>query len=111
MRRKLNISLLRNNLWEAAEELRDLLERLEQNPKLAEAEIKISFEHAFHHLSFAWNGRHATPKQYGEHGHLSDENFNRWSKLPRDLRSYSVPVKKRRPKSKSKSKRITKRTG
>lgn len=50
--------------------------------------------HAYHHLNFAWNVRHEKSSSYE---HLTDEQFNRWSKFPKEIEPYKVPVGKKKP--------------
>jgi hypothetical protein len=90
---RLNYPMLLQNLSEAREELEHLEQALQGPEPLSEAELRIGLEHALHHLSFAWNARRAGLER---HARLSDADFNRWSKLPRDLKPYSVPVRRRR---------------
>jgi len=45
------------------------------------------FEHAYHHLNFAWNIRHSPRKDYTN---LTDRDFNRWSKYPMEIEEYKL---------------------
>jgi hypothetical protein len=78
----LNYNVLLTNVREAREEL-DRIERdLAASPKPDEESLRVAFEHAFHHLNFAWNARRVRDEHYAQ---LSDEDFDRWSEFPGDL--------------------------
>jgi hypothetical protein len=87
---KLNYDLLRHHVAEAREELQDIEKELQAAAKPDEHALQVWFDHAFHHLNFAWNARRATKNQFGN---LTGENFNRWSKLPRDINVTKVDVR------------------
>jgi hypothetical protein len=67
---------------EAREELQRIEKQLQTARKPPEAELEVLLAHAFHHLNFAWNGRRATDAQ---HRNLTDANFQRWRRFPRDV--------------------------
>jgi len=85
-RGRLNGELIVSQLRQVSEELakieRDILEG-----KLEEENLRFRFQHAYHHLNFAWNARRASESESGE---LTDAAFNRWSKMPRDIPPLSV---------------------
>ena len=98
MSRRLNYELLEFHVREAAEELDTLMlhiksslgeplsEELSEEEKgqlhtyqhqpLCEAGLKVSFEHAYHHLNFAWNVRHKPTDD-------ADKHFDRDEKFPK----------------------------
>jgi len=39
-------------------------------------------EHVYHHLNFAWHVRRVSTKRYSR---LTDEEFNQWSRYPKEL--------------------------
>jgi hypothetical protein len=83
---RLNWTIVGYNITEAREQL----EKIEKQIKLraiSEGEFQVQLEHAFHHLSFAWNVRRTTMKTYRD---MSDEDFNRCSQFPADLEPYKV---------------------
>ena len=98
MKRHLNYELLQFHIREASEELDDLLRRIEfsmklppgvsegrmnrrKERKLEEGCLKVSLEHAYHHLNFAWNTRTMEPEQ-------ADAQFVRHEKFPRAFDRY-----------------------
>lgn len=94
MTKQLNYELLEFHVREAAEELDSLLlhirnslgeplseeeyERLHTYHKqpLCEAGLKVSLEHAYHHLNFAWNVRRKAAED-------ADKHFDRDEKFPK----------------------------
>lgn len=94
MSRRLNYELLEFHVREAADELDTLMlhiksslgESLSEEEKgqlhtyqqqpLCEARLKVSLEHAYHHLNFAWNVRHKATKE-------ADRHFDRDEKFPK----------------------------
>ena len=93
MRKQINLELVQFHVYEAACELFTLVARLKeaQGKQMSEAEkimampyrkleltesaIKVSLEHAYHHLNFAWNAR---KKEWKE----ADRHFERNEKFP-----------------------------
>ena len=82
-----------SNLREVMEQLEQIEREIEQGIERGESYLRVQVSHAYHHLNFAWNARRAT---YGQYNKLTDERYNRWSKLPRDIDISRVPVKRRR---------------
>ena len=96
MKRQLNYDLLLFHLREASQELDTLLLRIkkmlgELEEPLSEADkailavydrpfeeagLKVSLEHAYHHLNFAWNVRYKDTNE-------ADKHFDRDEKFPR----------------------------
>jgi hypothetical protein len=80
--RKLNWTIIESNLREAREQLEEIEGRIGKGPRISEVEFQIMMQHAYHHLNFAWNARHAPMRRYT---HLTEEDFCHWGKLPEDL--------------------------
>ncbi len=96
MRRQLNYDLLLFHVREASQELDTLLLRIRKmlgeleeplseadkailavyDRPLEEAGLKVSLEHAYHHLNFAWNVRYKDTNE-------ADKHFDRGEKFPR----------------------------
>ena len=96
MRRQLNYDLLLFHVREASQELDTLLLRIKKmlgeleeplseadkailavyDRPLEEAGLKVSLEHAYHHLNFAWNVRYKDTNE-------ADKHFDRDEKFPR----------------------------
>ena len=96
MKRQLNYDLLLFHVREASQELDTLLLRIkkmlrELEEPLSEADkailavydrpfeeagLKVSLEHAYHHLNFAWNVRYKDTNE-------ADKHFDRDEKFPR----------------------------
>ena len=111
MRRQLNYDLLLFHVREASQELDALLLRIKKmlgeleeplseadkailavyDRPLEEAGLKVSLEHAYHHLNFAWNVRYKDTND-------ADKHFARGEKFPKAFtrfRSKSM-IKKRK---------------
>ena len=96
MKRQLNYDLLLFHVREACQELDELLLRIKKvlgeleeplsevdkaildlyDRPLEEAGLGVSFEHAYHHLNFAWNVRYKETEN-------ADAHFDRDEKSPR----------------------------
>jgi hypothetical protein len=85
--RRLNPDIILYNVSEAREELERIEALIRAGDKLSEGELSVMFEHAYHHLNFAWNARRAPMKSYQ---HLKDEDFNAWGRFPADIEPYTV---------------------
>lgn len=95
---RLNWKIILSNIAEAREQLEEIEARVKNEKKPDEIELQILLEHAYHHLNFAWNIRHISSKRYSK---LSDEEFNQWSKVPKEIEEYKLEkeeTKKRRTK-------------
>jgi hypothetical protein len=57
----------------------DLLKRQEERNPLDEMTLFISFEHAYHHLNFAWNCRRTPEERVWR---CADNDFSRWIRFP-----------------------------
>jgi hypothetical protein len=80
--RRLNRNVILANVSEAREELERIEARVRAAGELFEGELSVMFEHAYHHLNFAWNARRTSD---GQHRDLKDEDFNEWGRFPNDL--------------------------
>lgn len=87
MRKRLNWKIISYNLAEAREQLEQIESSIKDGKKPSEIELQILLEHAYHHLNFAWNIRHEKTESYGK---LKDENFNKWSKFPKEMKPYKI---------------------
>lgn len=76
--KSINWKLVASNIAEAREELQQLEAAIEKR-KLSREELQIGLQHAYHHMNFAWNGKHAPMKRYTN---LSDSDFHTWSVYP-----------------------------
>jgi hypothetical protein len=90
---RLNWKIILYNIAEAREELERIEALAKSGKKPAEGELQLMLEHAYHHLNFAWNVRRVSSKRYA---HLSDEEFNQWSKFPKEIEEYKVEIKRKR---------------
>jgi hypothetical protein len=68
-----------SNIREAREELEELELRIASDEKPDEAEMELSFKHAYHHINTAWNVKHIDMKKYKN---LTDSDFKRREKFP-----------------------------
>ncbi len=84
---KLNWEIILSNLAEAREQLVKIELQVKKGEAPAEGEFQVMLEHAYHHLNFAWNLRRVSTNKYA---HLTDEEFNRWSKFPKDLEEWKI---------------------
>ena len=57
----------------------DLLKRQEERNPLDEMTLFASFEHAYHHLNWAWNCRRTPEKRVWR---CADNDFSRWTRFP-----------------------------
>lgn len=80
--RRLNRRVILSNVSEAREELERIEALVRGGGKLSEGELSLMFEHAYHHLNYAWNARRTSD---GQHRNLKDEDFNAWGRFPTDL--------------------------
>jgi hypothetical protein len=80
--KRINWKSVACNIAEAREQLEQLEIALKQPQVRHEATLQIGLEHALHHLYFAWNVRKISTKSYRS---MTNKEFNRWSKVPKDL--------------------------
>lgn len=97
MGKRLNWEIILYNIVEAREQLQEVESRAKDDKSVGEVELSIMLEHAYFHLNFAWNVRHEKTKHYEN---LTDDNFNKWSKFPKEMKPYKVPKKKNAHKAK-----------
>ena len=91
--KRINWDLVASNLAEAREEIECLEAVVAKRRGLKEVALQLSLEHAYHHLNFAWNARHATSNQYSN---LTDAQFNRWGAFPtKVIEAYRIERKKK----------------
>ena len=79
-----NRNMISNNLSEARGELTSLIRLLEKEDNLNIGKLQIGFEHAYHHINFAWNIKFSNNNDVIN---LSSENFIEWSKFPKSENS------------------------
>jgi hypothetical protein len=92
MKKRLNWKIILSNVVEAREQLEIIESRVREGNRPSEIELQLMLEHAYHHINFAWNIRHEKSERYGS---LSDDDFNQWSKFPRETEPYKIPKQKR----------------
>ncbi len=90
---RLSWEIILYNIAEAREQLEQIEERAKNGEKPAEDELQIMLEHAYHHLNFAWNIRHVSTKRYSQ---LSDDEFNEWSKFPKQIEVSKIVKRRKR---------------
>ncbi|MBC7910020.1 MAG: hypothetical protein H7Y30_05940 [Pyrinomonadaceae bacterium] len=88
---KLNWEIILSNIAEAREQLEALEKRANNEKAPTEIELQIMLEHAYHHLNFAWNLRRVSTERYSR---LTDKEFNKWSKLPKEIEAWKIDLKK-----------------
>ncbi len=74
-----NQELIASNLQEAIGQLKDIVTDLSKNKKYPELNFKVSLEHAYHHINFAW---HIRKIRTVDAIACAEENFKKWSKFP-----------------------------
>ena len=83
----MNKKIVISNLEEAANELEAILARLSTDIEYSEDQFQVNLEHVYHHLNMAWNIRHTTSELYAN---MTDDQFNEWSKFPKEMQTYSI---------------------
>jgi len=78
---KLNQEFILYNLKDVREQI-DKIIKLAEGGELDEIAFEADIAHAYHHLNFAWNIRHASPKRASQ---CIPEDFKEWSKYPADI--------------------------
>lgn len=84
--KKLNYEIILHNIEESREQLEEIEKQL-KDENLSEIDFQTQLEYAYHHLNFAWNIRHSSTEEYKE---MSDDNFNNWSKFPKEIKPSKV---------------------
>ena len=87
---RINRKRILRNIVEAREQLEDI-ER--QVSKISEPELQVLFEHAYHHMNWAWNTRSVPQSVYDG---LTDRDFNKWSRIPKDLEPLRIDLRRKR---------------
>lgn len=82
-----NWRLIASNLREAREQIEAIEALIQSSSKPSDAELAVQLEHAYHHLNFAWNARFTADSDFRA---LSDDQFNQWSKYPKDLKPFRI---------------------
>lgn len=90
---KLNWEIIRYDIAEAREQLEEIEKQIKEGKKISEGAFQVMLEHAYHHLNFAWNVRRVSTKKYAN---LSDKDFNKWSKFPKEMKASKLPIKRKR---------------
>ena len=78
----MNARFLLSNLEEAEEDLRKLVEQLKAGQEPSFEDFHVAMAHIYHHLNSAWNGRYISDAEWRD---CTDENYDKWQKMPRDL--------------------------
>ena len=86
---RLNWKVVLDNLNDARLQLEEIERSVNDDNKPSGVKLQIKLEHAFHHLCVAWNARSASTKRYSN---FSDEDFNEWSKFPKDIEPYRLEI-------------------
>ncbi len=94
---KMNWKIIAGDIKEAREQLEEIEKQIGGKDRPSESELLVMLSHAYHHLNFAWNTRRTSTKQYAN---LTDKEFNKWGKFPKEMISFIVPSDK---KSKNKT--------
>jgi len=89
----LNWQNISSDLKEAREQLEEIEKSIQTKKYLDEAELQLMLEHAYHHINFAWNARRVTTENYAN---LTEAEFNRWSKFPKEIQMYTFQQKQRK---------------
>jgi hypothetical protein len=76
----LNRRWIVQHLSEALEEIQRTIEEV-KNPTYQHGDYVVAMSHAYHHMNTAWNARFASDE---EHEKCTQENFDRWRKLPQN---------------------------
>jgi hypothetical protein len=89
---KLNWKIMAHNLAETREQIEQIEKGATTGDRPSEFELPAMFEHAYHHLNFAWNIRHISTENYSN---LSDAEYNQWGRFPVELQEFvnQSPIK------------------
>ena len=79
---RMNWKVVALNLSEARDELQRLEAFVTDPKKRNHGEFLVGLAHVYHHLNFSWNARYVPSSRYRA---MSDAEFNRWSRFPKDL--------------------------
>ena len=78
----INWKIVASNISEDREELERVEALVAAGTPPEDEEFQVLMQHAFHHLSVAWNARNESLERYAN---LSHDDFERWGRLPQDL--------------------------
>lgn len=73
--------LIRLNIAEAREQLKEIEESLKKDEEYSEVELQHDLEHAYHHLNYAWNIRKLSDDEVSK---MTEQNFASLSRYPKD---------------------------
>jgi hypothetical protein len=96
VKKRLNWRIILYDIVEAREQLQQIEARAAGRTKPDEIELQILLEHAYLHLNFAWNVRHQPSRKYAK---MDDRDLNRWSRFPKGMEAYKVPVRRKTRKN------------
>ena len=71
-----------SHLTDAQEEIATTVREIQETPDYGYGEFMVAMQHLYHHLNTAWNSRDATDAEVKAH---TDEDYNRWGRMPTDL--------------------------
>jgi hypothetical protein len=84
-----------NNLAEAADELNRTVAELRSSRRITEDRLYVALQHLYHHINFAWNGRHSSASRSKA---CSARDFRAWGQYPRTIPPLgSLPATRRKP--------------
>lgn len=78
----INWEVVAPNISDAREELERIESLIAGGTAPDDEDFRVRMQHAFHHLNFAWNARHASIDRYAN---LTQDDFERWGRFPHDL--------------------------
>jgi hypothetical protein len=88
MAEPLNKEFIAFNLREAAESALKIVADLQNDSDYEIGNFWVDMEHLYEHLNCAWNARFSTD---AEARACSEQDYERWSRLPDDLPTLSPP--------------------
>ena len=79
---KINWEIVLSDIADARSDLQYIEHRVKSGHALNEEEFRVTLQHVYHHLNFAWNARHQSTERYAN---LTDEDFISWGQYPADI--------------------------
>ncbi len=79
---EINWEIVSSNLEEAKEELDRMVLAITADGGPDEAELRIAFQHLYHHINFAWNARNVSVERYSA---MTDSDFKTWGAYPLNI--------------------------
>ena len=67
------------HLDEAAEQLRETVNRLSSEADYSFGDFQVEISHVYHHINTAWNARDASPDAVANH---TDADYDAWQQMP-----------------------------